>query len=158
MPRSSFLTSWKEIADYLGKGVRTVQRWEHELGLPVRRPENVASKNTVMVDTEELERWMRYTFCRHETVRSHMDWELLEQSKRLIAESTIVREEHSFLVKVSRRLRLELENSRLGLETSPPLETDLELPLHEIGTLVPPRELPSNLSGAGAPAIDDTQP
>ncbi len=31
------LTGWKEIASFLDKGVRTVQRWEHELGLPVRR-------------------------------------------------------------------------------------------------------------------------
>lgn len=31
------LNSWKEIATYLGKGVRTVQRWEVQMGLPVRR-------------------------------------------------------------------------------------------------------------------------
>lgn len=31
------LNSWKEIATYLGKGVRTVQRWETQMGLPVRR-------------------------------------------------------------------------------------------------------------------------
>ena len=32
------LSSWKEIAAFLGKGVRTVQRWESCLGLPVHRP------------------------------------------------------------------------------------------------------------------------
>lgn len=31
------LNSWKEIAEYFDRGVRTVQRWEHELGLPVHR-------------------------------------------------------------------------------------------------------------------------
>ncbi len=31
------LNSWKEIAAYLGKGVRTVQRWEAQMGLPIRR-------------------------------------------------------------------------------------------------------------------------
>jgi adenylate cyclase len=31
------LDSWKEIAAYLRRGVRTVQRWEREQGLPVRR-------------------------------------------------------------------------------------------------------------------------
>jgi hypothetical protein len=31
------LTSWKEIADYLGVNVRTAQKWEKERGLPVRR-------------------------------------------------------------------------------------------------------------------------
>lgn len=31
------LNGWKEIAAHFGKGVRTVQRWEAELGLPVHR-------------------------------------------------------------------------------------------------------------------------
>ena len=35
---SAVLSSWKDIAKYMGKGVRTVQRWERHLGLPVRRP------------------------------------------------------------------------------------------------------------------------
>ncbi len=29
------LNGWKEIAAHFGKGVRTVQRWEKALGLPV---------------------------------------------------------------------------------------------------------------------------
>jgi phage terminase Nu1 subunit (DNA packaging protein) len=33
----SVLTSWKEIAQCLGKSVRTVQRWEGQFGLPVER-------------------------------------------------------------------------------------------------------------------------
>jgi hypothetical protein len=32
-----FLNSWKEIANYMGMGVRTVQRYEELYGLPVRR-------------------------------------------------------------------------------------------------------------------------
>jgi adenylate cyclase len=31
------LDSWKEIAAYLKRGVRTVRRWEHDEGLPVHR-------------------------------------------------------------------------------------------------------------------------
>lgn len=31
------LNGWKEIAACFAKGVRTVQRWERELGLPFRR-------------------------------------------------------------------------------------------------------------------------
>jgi hypothetical protein len=31
------LNGWKEIAAYLGRSVRTVQRWEKDFGLPVRR-------------------------------------------------------------------------------------------------------------------------
>jgi hypothetical protein len=51
------LSSWKEIAAYLGKGVRTVQRWEHELGLPVSRPKK-AHKGLVLSSTDELDRWL----------------------------------------------------------------------------------------------------
>jgi hypothetical protein len=32
------LNGWKEIANYVGRGVRTVQRWEHDLGFPAHRP------------------------------------------------------------------------------------------------------------------------
>ena len=52
-----FLNGWKEIANYLGKGVRTVQRYERDLGLPVRRP---AGKPTgsVLATTAELDAWV----------------------------------------------------------------------------------------------------
>jgi hypothetical protein len=38
----SFLNSWEEIVAYLHCGVRTVQRWEAHLGLPVVRPRQKA--------------------------------------------------------------------------------------------------------------------
>src|SRR5690242_10956417 len=50
------LSSWKEIAAYLGKGVRTVQRWERELSLPVRRPNN--GKHVVIAFGYDLDRWI----------------------------------------------------------------------------------------------------
>jgi hypothetical protein len=50
-------TSWKEIASYLGKGVRTVQRWEAQFGLPVQRP-NARAKGIVRASREDLDRWM----------------------------------------------------------------------------------------------------
>lgn len=52
------LTSWKEISRYLGKGVRTVQRWEREAGLPVRRQDKPHHR-AVLAFPEELETWMR---------------------------------------------------------------------------------------------------
>jgi hypothetical protein len=51
------LTSWKEIALHLGKGVRTVQRWEQELGLPVRRPAH--SRHIVLAVPSELDEWVK---------------------------------------------------------------------------------------------------
>jgi hypothetical protein len=35
------LDSWKEIAAYLGRSVRSVQRWERAEGLPVLRHQHV---------------------------------------------------------------------------------------------------------------------
>ncbi len=52
------LSSWKEIGQYLGKGVRTVQRWEQNLGLPVRRPAG-PTRHAVLAMPDELDAWMR---------------------------------------------------------------------------------------------------
>jgi hypothetical protein len=54
---SGVFTSWKEIASYLGKGVRTVQRWEAQFGLPVQRP-NAHAKGIVRATREELDQWI----------------------------------------------------------------------------------------------------
>ncbi len=51
------LSGWKEIANYLGKGVRTVQRYEVELRLPVRRPAG-KSYGAVVATKVELDAWV----------------------------------------------------------------------------------------------------
>jgi hypothetical protein len=55
--KTSVLTSWKEIANYMGKGVRTVQRWEQDFGLPVRRPCG-SSKKAVLARPSDLDSWV----------------------------------------------------------------------------------------------------
>jgi len=50
------LDSWKEIAAYLGRGVRTVQRWEREEGLPVHRLVH-EKRGTIYARREELAAW-----------------------------------------------------------------------------------------------------
>jgi hypothetical protein len=50
------LDSWKEIAAYLKRGVRTVQRWERSNGLPVRRLE-LDKHGTVYAYKAELDAW-----------------------------------------------------------------------------------------------------
>lgn len=52
------LTSWKEIGQYLGKGVRTVQRWEREGGLPVRR-QTRSAPHAILAISDELDAWAR---------------------------------------------------------------------------------------------------
>jgi len=64
MPRGSdemverrILNSWKEIASYLRRGVRTVQRWEAHLGLPVHRPAG-RDHGAVLAFSTELDQWL----------------------------------------------------------------------------------------------------
>jgi len=55
--RLEILNGWKEIANYLGKGVRTLQRYEREFGLPIRRP---AGKpiGSVIATKAEIDAWI----------------------------------------------------------------------------------------------------
>jgi len=48
--------SWKEIAAYLKRGARTVQRWEREEGLPVHRLVH-GKLGSVYAYRAELDRW-----------------------------------------------------------------------------------------------------
>jgi len=50
------LDSWKEIAAYLERGARTVQRWEREEGLPVHRLQH-GTLGSVYAYRAELDRW-----------------------------------------------------------------------------------------------------
>lgn len=51
------LNSWKEIAGYLGRDARTVQRWEKNEGLPVHRYWH-ESQASVYSTTAELDEWL----------------------------------------------------------------------------------------------------
>lgn len=59
---STVLSSWKDIARYLGKGVRTVQRWEQHLGLPVRRPIGALQKSAVVLYRGDVDTWLATRF------------------------------------------------------------------------------------------------
>ena len=51
------MSGWKDIATYLDKGVRTVQRYEREFGLPVRRPAG-RPRGSVVATKAELDAWV----------------------------------------------------------------------------------------------------
>ena len=57
MTNDERLDSWKEIAAYLKRGVRTVQRWERVAGLPVRRIPS--TRGAVYAFRAELDQWWR---------------------------------------------------------------------------------------------------
>ena len=57
LAHGNILSSWKEIAGYLKRGVRTVQRWERDLRLPVRRPRG-KGRSAVLAIRSEVDAWL----------------------------------------------------------------------------------------------------
>ncbi len=51
------LDSWKEIAEYLGRDVRTVVRWEKEKGLPIHTVPGLR-RRSVFAYKDELDNWL----------------------------------------------------------------------------------------------------
>jgi hypothetical protein len=66
------LTGWKEIATHLGRGVRTVQRWEHEFGLPVRRMGRDQTES-VFAFVREVDEWLTSTSAARARRGQHLD-------------------------------------------------------------------------------------
>jgi len=54
----NLLTSWKEIASYLGRDVRTCLRWEKSFGLPIHRLDPDSEKSRVFAYKDELDEWL----------------------------------------------------------------------------------------------------
>ncbi|MBD3413105.1 MAG: hypothetical protein GF421_01575 [Candidatus Aminicenantes bacterium] len=51
------LETWKEIASYLNRRIRTCQRWEQEYGLPVKRYLD-SHKSRVFAHKSEIDQWL----------------------------------------------------------------------------------------------------
>ena len=88
------LTSWKDIARYVGKGVRTVQRWEQSWNFPVRRPAHRA-RGTVLAFTDEIDSWMRSQFAPSEAGSECEVERLRAEVKRLLAENQQLRNQRT---------------------------------------------------------------
>lgn len=100
------LSGWKEIANHLGKGVRTIQRYERTLGLPIRRPAGKSS-GSVIATKAELDAWIIASPLR-EAFRlpkhSEDNATLLAEFRRNVRETHRLREE-------SAELRAEIRTS-----------------------------------------------
>ena len=51
------LHSWKDIANYTGRGVRTLQRYEVLLGFSIHRPAG-RSRSAVLAFADEIDEWL----------------------------------------------------------------------------------------------------
>jgi hypothetical protein len=115
---TSVLASWKDIAQYVGKGVRTVQRWEHELDFPVRRTRQ-AGKSVVLAVPAEIDAWVQLQQIRHRHVGSERT-ELLQSLNALRSENQDLRHQLALaearLMELDERLKQNSEQSAMNLE------------------------------------------
>jgi hypothetical protein len=116
--RTTVLTSWKEIARYLGKGVRTVQRWEEDFGLPIRRPHS-ANKKAVLARPRDLDAWVAMR-CSTRTTLS------------LKADGDDRAEEHQVSSAVRSRLSANMETARLLHGNHQAIMTEVSAVLDEL--------------------------
>ncbi len=70
--QKDILNGWKEIAGYVARDIRTVERWEKQRGLPVRRVPG-AGRATVYARISELEEWLASKPLENEIVSAHQE-------------------------------------------------------------------------------------
>jgi TolB-like protein len=57
--QKDILNSWKEISGYLDRNVRTCQRWNIELALPVHRIDQSSQHSKVFAYKSEIDQWLK---------------------------------------------------------------------------------------------------
>ncbi len=132
---SEVFSGWKEIAAYLGKGVRTVQRYERIMALPIRRPAGRLS-GAVIATKPELEAWLAASPLRgaFHITQNTANFEPLRQEfrknldelSRLRSETRELREQLSESLELLRtNLRLVLVERRSQFSSERPQTGDL---------------------------------
>jgi|SRR3954469_20710917 hypothetical protein len=110
---ANVLNSWKEISTYVGRGVRTVQRWEKWFSFPVHRPSGHA-KGSVLALPEEVDAWLQRNLSskKAESAVSSAPSHVQDQVLRFHAGVNIFRQRYDFLQNRSRQLAIHIENTR----------------------------------------------
>lgn len=116
MTSPEVLNSWKEIATYVGRGVRTVQRWEAESGFPVRRPGR-KSRSSVIALRSEIDGWFKACPLEAKDLREAPQ-DSSEVPQDCLGETQLIRLATRELVSASRQLRQQVMHSRRELHSS----------------------------------------
>lgn len=158
MTNGEVLNSWKEIATYLGRGVRTVQRWERDLDLPVRRPRG-KQRSAVIAIKEDLDLWLRTPHgveIRGREVHHKNRTRLMEnthllhsQTLVLIARSDVLRKQITHAINIGAALRQACSTGRAQRKISS--DANKTVP-HEVGRAVTLGDARSSLGGGEQPA------
>lgn len=87
-PSGQRLESWKEIAAYLGRDARTVQRWERRDGLPIHRLQH-SKLGSVFAYTAELDAWREARDSAHLNVQSGSSRRGVRRAVRIVVVGSV---------------------------------------------------------------------
>ena len=106
------LNSWKEISNHIGRGVRTVQRWEELYGLPVHRAAG-RDRSAVYALSDEINAWLRMSKM-HEVPKPHREVtpESAEQYRALMERASTLVERLRLLRQHSTDIREQIIRGR----------------------------------------------
>jgi hypothetical protein len=110
------LNGWKEISNHIERGVRTAQRWEVRLGMPVHRPA-LKDRSAVVAFTDELDCWLSRTAPDTLSAnREGSDETLIRVHQNLSALALHTSELASRTIALKEQLRrsLEIQNNRIA--------------------------------------------
>src|SRR5690242_9354539 len=113
MADTRVLNSWKEISNYIGRGVRTVQRWEEHYGLPVHRPSG-RDRSAVYALVDEVDAWLKAgaTHQKPAAAKKPLDPEVLAYCEHLITNAGALRERLRVTRQKAEEIRLKINASR----------------------------------------------
>lgn len=115
MPDVRILNSWKEISGYIGRGVRTVQRWEELYGLPVHRAAG-RDRSAVYALSDEIDAWLRMGKMheQQQPVNGHLEVtpRAAEQYRDLMSRTSTLVDRLRLLRQQSTELRENLSRNR----------------------------------------------
>jgi hypothetical protein len=143
---AQFLTGWKEIANYLGRGVRTVQRYERYMGFPVRRPAGKQGA-AVMATKAELDAWVaaspirgEFQLARHKAVlpNSPSIADAIREMHRLTAQTQGLRDELKMGVQAIARTVQLLEEELKNKKFDSTLQMNIQEGAGRFDGLIPP--------------------
>ena len=93
------LDSWKEIAVFLNRGVRTVQRWEATEGLPVRRHDHLR-RGSVYALRSDITLWVRTRYGGRKRPAESLPTHQCRELRLYIAQQKVIMREIRSEVKV----------------------------------------------------------
>ena len=110
---AELLNSWKEIAAYTGRGIRTLQRWDRDLHFPVHHPHE-AHCGVVSAFKDEIDLWFRTRHGEHSANSIHQD---NYEARRLLLKNTqILKARASRMAECLDQLKSEIDRA-LSLST-----------------------------------------